>query len=79
MWSQSLIYKQFFNFLLFCREEETKESPVSVDTGDVYLGYPNNIVVPIITQTAPSEQSLEMEIIDDAEIKDETKEAVRTF
>ena len=49
-----------------------EESPSGVDTGDVYLGYPNNIVVPIITQTAPSEKSLELEIIDDAEIIEET-------
>jgi len=55
------------------KDEDMKESPGGVDTGDVYLGYPNNIVVPIITQTAPSEQSLELEIIDDAEIIEETE------
>ncbi|XP_066916036.1 band 4.1-like protein 3 [Clytia hemisphaerica] len=52
--------------------ENEEQSPVGSpehDTGDVYLGYPNNIQVPTITQTAPSENSLDK--LDTEEEEDE--------
>ena len=42
----------------------------------MYLGYPNNIIVPIITQTAPSEQSFDLEVTDDGVFVDDIKETV---